>query len=203
MPPLVSKLPWLSTAVILLCLVNYLFIPFNSEAFLSLALDQSRPWNAVAWMSAHLTHSDGNHLLWNLAAMAVLGFIIESQQRLLLALGFAASVVAIDVWFFNQAQFQVYVGLSGVLNGLLVVALYSLRSPQVSSVGIWRGNEMLWLVLVLAVAKSVYELYAGDALFSNTRWQSTPSFHLVGLAAGAVVVSVWHRFKTWRHAATP
>lgn len=194
---MVKQFPWLSALIILLSGANYLLAPFASDAFAVLALDQSRPFNAVSWLSAHLTHSDANHLFWNMAVMALLGVFIEPQQRLLLLVTIVATVLALDVWFYGQQQFQVYVGLSGVLNAVLVVALYCLRAPG----AVWAGNQVLWLVLVLALAKNFYELVSVGALFSNTRWQTTPSFHLVGMAAGVVVVLLWHRYWAHRQAA--
>lgn len=184
-----STLPWLSVCVVALCSANYLLIPYNGAPFLALALDQAAPLNPLSWLGAHLTHSDGNHLLWNMAAMAVLGYLIESYNRKLLVVSLLAGVVVLDGWFFIQGQFDRYVGLSGVLNTLLVVALYTLRRPQT----VWRGNEVLWLVLLLATVKSIYELLHGGALFSNTRWLTTPSFHFVGIAVGVVVVLAWRQ----------
>lgn len=185
---LVVKVPWYSVLILLMCVLVFCCVPFQSELFNRLALDQSQPRNVLSWLAAHLTHSDANHLLWNMAALALLGYFIENYQRGLLLASLVAGMIAVDVWFFVQSQFQIYVGISGALNAVLVAALYALRVPG----NVWRGNEILWLVFLLAISKNIYEYANSVALFSNTRWQTTPSFHLVGMAAGVVIVIVWH-----------
>ncbi|WP_317933089.1 rhomboid family intramembrane serine protease [Halioxenophilus sp. WMMB6] len=169
----------------------YLLVPFGSPLFDSLSLRQSEPFQVITWLTGNLSHSDGNHLFWNLAALLLLGFFIEQESRWLMLCALLVGFVAIDIWFFIQTRFQQYVGLSGALNTILVCALYTLRKP-----GHWlRGNEILWLVLLLAFAKNGYEYATHSALFSNTRWPTTPSFHIVGMLAGCGLVCLWWRLR--------
>lgn len=194
MTSLVLKFPWFTALLLSMCVGTFLFAPNGSEWFSRLALDQSHPQNALSWASAHFIHSDGNHVGWNLVALAILGYLIERQQRALLAVALMVGMIAVTTWFFVQTQFDVYVGFSGALNSLLVAALYVLRQRG----SWWRGNEILWLVFWLAVIKSVYEYHQGIALFSATQWQTTPSFHLVGMVAGVGTVGLWHAFRPGR-----
>ena len=182
-----QKIPWITLALGLLCIGLYVLVPFGSPLFGQLTLLKSASLEPVRWLTGNLLHSDWNHLLWNTVALLVLGSSIERYSRLLWWLTSSVTFAAIAVWFFIQTQFQQYVGLSGALNGFLLVALYSLRIP-----GHWfRRNELLWLVLVLAVAKNLYEFFSGSALISETRWPSTPSFHMVGMLAGVLVIAAW------------
>jgi len=187
----IKAIPWVSVALAAVCVASYCLVPFGSAGFDLLSLNQHAPFNLIAWITAHFTHSDTNHLFWNMAALLLLGYFIESSNRWLLILALVAGMATVDIWFFSQTQFGQYVGLSGALNSVFVVALYVLRKPG----HWWRGNEILWLAFALAILKSIYEWFAGTAIFSNTRWQTTPSFHLVGMLAGILTLLIWHRLR--------
>lgn len=180
--------PWLTIGLALLCLGLYLVAPYGSAGFELLQLRQSHPEQAWSLVTGNLHHSDWNHLGWNVAVLLVLGFWLERYSRWLWFCSVLTGFTAIDVWFYCQAHFTHYVGLSGSLNTLLVCGLYCLRLPG----HWWRGNQTLWLVLILALAKNVAELWLGSALFSNTRFETTPGAHLAGMAAGIFLVVGWH-----------
>lgn len=188
--------PWLTLSTLLICITLALLAPFGSDSFFSLTLKQAAPFEPLRWLSGNLIHTDNNHLGWNLTALGMLGILIERYSRLLWLLTMVIGFVVIDGYFFLQSQFQQYAGLSGVLNGYLVVCLYCLRNPA----QVIKGNEILWFVLLLTTFKNGYEMLNGIALFSNTRWPGTPGFHLVGMGAGVMTVVVWHCFFHLRHA---
>ena len=185
-----NRVPWLSAVTACICGLVYWLAPFGSELFVDLTLKHSTPWNLMALVGANFTHIDLNHFVWNLAALLVLGSLIERRNRCLMLVSLLVGVISINAWFFIQNQFTQYAGLSGALNTLLVVALYVLRVPQ----SIFKGNLVLWLIFLLVVAKNFYELIFNVALFSDVRWQTTPSFHLVGMLAGCLLVVVWNKF---------
>jgi hypothetical protein len=67
--------------------------------------------------------------------------------------------------------------LSGLLNALLAAGLWRL----------WRQHNrhlLLPVIALLSLLKPLWELGAGQALFTSTFWPSLPEAHLLGLAAG-------------------
>ncbi len=180
-----ARLPWLSVGLFVAGCAIFWWAPYDSERFEWLILKRSMDSSWWSLLSAHFVHTDLNHLVWNMATLLILGSILESYHRLLLLVSLLLGIVLIDGWFFFQTMFNQYAGLSGALNALLVCALYAMRDGR----HWFKGNEILWLVFVLALIKNVYELYIGDALFSNIRWSTTPSFHLVGMVAGGLAIA--------------
>jgi len=127
-------------------------------------------------LSAHLVHSDGEHLLWNLAALLIIGFLLERRSPALLLSGLLTGMAAVDGWlWFGLPELQRYCGLSGVLNTWLALLLYIL----------WRETRQPMVVLVAGacVAKLLVELSTAEALFTATAWISVPSAHLAGVLA--------------------
>lgn len=122
--------------------------------------------------SGHLVHLGWTHLLLNLAGLALVWALVGSvYSGLVWILVTFAVVFAVDagLWLLNPGL-EWYVGLSGVLHGLLVAGLIGLISAGTS-----RRNEAIAL-LVLLLLKLGYEQTAGAMPGSTS------------LAGGAVVV---------------
>ena len=123
-------------------------------------------------LSGHLVHLGWTHLLLNLAGLALVWALVGSvYSGLVWILVTFAVVFAVDagLWLLNPGL-EWYVGLSGVLHGLLVAGLIGLISAGAS-----RRNEAIALV-VLLLLKLGYEQIAGAMPGSGS------------LAGGAVVV---------------
>ena len=107
-------------------LMALVFIAFGGapEPFIWLAdTGFAQTWRML---TAHFVHSDFEHLLWNLAAFMVLGTVIERHSTRDLLYGLIVGVVAVNVYLSSVYQLTAYAGLSGVLNTLLVIALFKL-----------------------------------------------------------------------------
>jgi rhomboid family GlyGly-CTERM serine protease len=135
-------------------------------------------WRLV---TGHLAHSDAEHLLWNLGALSVMGWLLERDRPALFGWGLAAGAAAVDAWLWlGLTGLERYCGLSGALNAVLWVLLAHLwrttRHPLVAAVG------------AAALLKLVVELQAGQAVLTHTAWPSVPSVHLAGLIGGLLVV---------------
>ena len=129
-------------------------------------------------LSGHLVHSDPAHLGWDLGALLLLGWAFEPllRDRFWPLLGVAALVIDLGLWFGLPGLAQ-YCGLSGLLNALLATGLWRL----------WRQHDrhpLLPVIALVSLLKPLWELGAGQALFTNTFWPSLPEAHLLGLAAG-------------------
>lgn len=132
-------------------------------------------------LTGHLAHSDTSHLYWNLSAFLLLGWIVETRNRLTLLIGLVSATIAVDamLWIALPGLFQ-YCGMSGVLNTLLLFALATL----------WRRSTALMLAMIGATsfAKIVWELQAGQALVTETAWGSVPLAHLAGWLIGMTLI---------------
>ena len=172
-------------------LMALVFIAFGGapEPFIWLAdTGFAQTWRML---TAHFVHSDFEHLLWNLAAFMVLGTVIERHSTRDLLYGLIVGVVAVNVYLSSVYQLTAYAGLSGVLNTLLVIALFKLcQIPSYRAAAMW--------TMILSMLKIVVELYSGHSVFSSIAWQAVPQAHLVGWIAGAAFVSIqaMNKFNT-------
>jgi rhomboid family GlyGly-CTERM serine protease len=135
-------------------------------------------------LAAHWTHVDGEHLAWNLAALALLAALIERVSRRLLLWTLTAGMLSVDLLLLSPlCSLDRYCGLSGVLNGLFVVTLFLL----------WQQNRSPWVIItgVLCGAKILVELAAGEALFTSAAWPPYAAAHLAGAMAAPVALWAW------------
>lgn len=149
-----------------------------------------QPWRLL---TAHLVHSDAEHLAWNLLGLGILGAAFEPLLRWRLSAVLLAGALAIDAWFYLADAAPVrYCGLSGALNGLLVLGLLEWRR---------RSGELLpLLILTGATGKLCFDLVSGINVFTDPAWRSVPAAHLVGMLAGVA----WFAGERWRrHFAGP
>lgn len=111
----------------------------------------SELWRVV---SAHLVHLGASHLAMNLVAfvvMAILFYPFIATSRLVLTLLTTALGISCSLFLFFP-EIQWYVGLSGILHGLLLVGA-----------SFWfRAGDRFAAVLILGlVAKLMYEAMSG------------------------------------------
>lgn len=148
------------------------------------------PWRVL---SAHLVHLGWSHLMLNVAGLALAWLLVGrslSARRWLLVLVVSALAVSGGIWLFDPAL-QWYVGLSGVLHGVLVAG-------AVAGVGRWPG-EMLAL-LGLVSAKLVWEQFSGPLPGSelSAGGPVVVDAHLYGALAGLITGVDWPRYaRQW------
>ena len=115
------------------------------------ALGQGQWWRLF---SAHLVHLGGSHTALNVAGLALIwglvGGAFDERQWLGIMAGLMLGI-SLGLWLFNP-QLGWYVGLSGVLHGMLAAgALAQLR----------RGERQAMVLLLLVGAKLVWEQWSG------------------------------------------
>jgi rhomboid family GlyGly-CTERM serine protease len=111
-------------------------------------------------LTGHLVHHDLTHLGWNLAGLALVGWLFarEFTLRGWLVI-FVASTVAVDLGFLVfEPQLAWYVGFSGVLHGLMAAGLCA---------WLWRTPDAITaLVAVLFACKLGWEHFFGPLPFT-------------------------------------
>jgi len=178
-----STLPWMSLA--LAGLMAALFAAFGPapEALVydRVAINDGEWWRLL---TGHWMHSDRGHLIWNVSAFLVLGWITETRNRSALIAALLAGTLGVNLTLWLMLpEITHYCGMSGVLNTLLLFALATL----------WRSATLPILVVtgVLSFAKILIEISAGQALFTSSTWQSVPQVHLAGWLAGLALIVAW------------
>ena len=171
--------PPLLTSLISLAIVVLYFACGAMPAELIWVSDEQleRPWSML---SAHFVHLSTEHLAWNLVPFMILGACIEAHSRKRLLLALYAGTLSVWVYLALLSPLVGYAGLSGVLNTLLVVALYEVQKQRV-----YRGTA--YLTLVLSLAKIIFELITHDGIFTSLVWPPVPYAHLAGWIGGLLL----------------
>ena len=164
----------------------------GDPARLALRWERALIANGEAWrlVTGHLVHLGVSHLLLNLAGLLLVWFLVGRDLRPLqwLAVG-CASIVCIDAgfWLLNP-ELTWYVGLSGVLHGLLAAGIVVAASD---------ARKDLVMLGVLVVAKLFYEQVAGALPGSGTA-SGGPVIvdaHLYGAVSGAIAGAIMRRLE--------
>lgn len=168
--------PWVTGLFLAVAAGLWLYFGPAPEAlvFDRAALAQGEWWR---WLTGHLVHSDGQHALWDIAALGLIGGLMEHNGRRRMAAATLAGLVAVNVCLMGCLPgLDRYCGLSGVLNTLFVVALADLwrqrRHPAIPLAG-------LGLILKLAA-----EMATHQSLVVDMQWPGVPEAHLAGCVGG-------------------
>jgi len=132
-------------------------------------------------LTGNLAHLNWNHLLLNMAGLALVAVFFSAYMSVLswLVLSlWSALLVGVGLYYFNPEIFW-YVGMSGVLHGLFVVGgWYEFRRFKASGL----------VLLTLVTAKLIWEQYAGALPGSEEMagGRVVVDAHLYGAIAGVV-----------------
>ena len=144
-------------------------------------------WNAITqgdfWslVSGHFIHADVSHWFWNCLAALIVGAFIEFRSRRLLLASLGAGLLSVNMLLVSPfSDVSVYCGLSGVLNSLLIVALWLF----------WRETQSRWVIItgILCTGKILIEILAQQSLLTQITWPPYAPAHLAGAIGGAVTV---------------
>lgn len=157
---------------------------FSSSDNNLLELDRLRIAEGEWWrlLSGNLVHYGFYHLLMNLAALLVCGYVFFLRCNLWLYGGlllFSGLCVGLGVYW-GTPEFMVYRGLSGVLHGLIIFGfLFSFKqTPWINGVG-----------LMLVIGKLVHEQSAAYQATDLQQLLPVPvvvDAHLYGAISGAL-----------------
>jgi rhomboid family GlyGly-CTERM serine protease len=178
-------------AIILVVVLLNLFDPLSSEylRFDRELIDAGEVWRLFG---AHFVHLSTIHMLGNLLAVCLVAYIAgESLNNLtgILLLLWCVGAVGVGLYFF-ASDLSYYVGLSGVLHGLLVV------SPFISK---FYSRKIAFVFLFAVVLKVVWEqtdFYDDMALASTIGGRVEARAHLLGVLSGLMFLG---SYLLWRH----
>lgn len=177
-------LPWRSILLVVVAIAAYAVFGAAPGAWV---FDRAEVAQGEWWrlLSGHWVHSDTAHAAWDIAALLIIGAIFESRLRWRLPVILIFVTVGVDTWlWWGDPDLRYYCGLSGILNGLLIVGL----------VYLWRDTRhpVALLTGIAAVLKIALEITSGQSLITQTAWPSVPSAHAAGILSGLVfVIGAW------------
>lgn len=145
------------------------FLIYDREAILA-----GEVWRLL---SAHLVHFSTEHLVYDLLAFGIAGWIIESRgYRFFELLCFLMALFISIALFIAEPQMSYYGGLSGVACGAIVYfALFGLREST-------SWHVVCMMILLFMSARLVIEACTGNFLFvsSNTLFMPMALSHIAG-----------------------
>ncbi len=176
------RVPWLTLTLTTVMIGLYLLgpVPFDWLHFDKTAIRHGEIWR---FLTGHFVHCNFEHLFWDILAFLVLGSIIEFHNAKQFLLSFLSSCILVSMWlFWGETKLMTYCGLSGALNGLLVLAVMLQ----------WRiKREGIYLyVLFATIGKIIFELITHQTLFTDLSSQAVPSSHAAGFIAGMIYFTI-------------
>lgn len=174
------KVPWLTAGLTLMMIGLFLS---GQHVFDLLLFSKDFIVRGEYWrlLTAHFVHCNGQHLLWDLIAFLVIGSVIEINNRRHFWPCLLSSCLAVSGWmFFIERSFSGYCGLSGALNGMLVLAAV-LQYRRT-------GEKMCLGILIATLAKIVFELSTHETIFTDMSVRAVPGSHAAGYLAGILYI---------------
>jgi rhomboid family GlyGly-CTERM serine protease len=126
---------WLPIGLFLLALIPWLG---GDAASVGLRFDRAAIQSGEFWrlMSGHFVHLGAPHFALNAAGLALVWFLVGpifDGRQWLLILGVSVFTMDLGLWLLNP-QLDWYVGLSGLLHGILAAGLVErLRRPDIET----------------------------------------------------------------------
>ena len=185
---------------LLLLLLSSLVMLAGDDAVRQLRYQREAILEGELWrlFTAHLTHLGWSHLMLNLAGLWLVWSLYGDQlttRSWWLILLICALAVSLGLLFMNPAL-QWYVGLSGVLHGLLVAGCLSASL---------RGHHDSLLILFMLLLKLGWEQWAGPLPGSEmgAGGRVVVDAHLYGAIAGAAALGGLRTIPSWRRQLLP
>ncbi|WP_052481153.1 rhombosortase [Gilvimarinus agarilyticus] len=159
------------------------------------AIDQWQVWRLF---SAHLVHLNLIHGLLNLAGLWLIIFWVgteRSRTSWMLAGALIGLSISLSLYIW-QPNISYYVGLSGVLHGLLVFGLAPLCAQNLPAG--WAGIIAITIKLcyeqIIPGGNSTTEVLIAGPVVSIA--------HIYGAVSGALLAFIWALFSTLRYRAS-
>ena len=181
------QIPVLTISLLITLIALHLLVQDKTPLYFSAtAIFQGETWRLV---SGHFIHADLQHLLWNCLGLGVLGTLLEYRSKTVLLATLGTGIVFVSALLLTPyAQLEYYCGLSGVLNTLLLVALWFE----------WRLTRS-WLIILIAcgsIVKVLIEVSQGVSIVTHISWPPYAWSHVAGLIGGLFVIWMLAGFRS-------
>ena len=175
---------WVLPIAVLGCAV--LIAIFGDAGRIWLSYDRPEIAAGELWrlLSGHFVHLGVSHLVWDAAGFSLVWYLVgQSFSRIQWGIVLLVTIVGIDLGFwFLEPELSWYVGLSGLVHGLLAAGIVgSLKSGRVD----------MWLLGAALIAKLVYEALVGPLPGSeeSSGGNVIVAAHVYGAVAGAIAAA--------------
>jgi rhomboid family GlyGly-CTERM serine protease len=141
-------------------------------------------------LTGHLVHLGWSHFALNIMGLALMwALFLPDYSPRAWALILACSVIAIDAaFFFIERDLRWYVGLSGVLHGVMAAGTFAYLT---------RREPGAWILLPFLIGKLLYEQFVGTMPYSldSAGGPVVVDAHLYGVLGAVVAVLAlrWRR----------
>ena len=173
------RIPFLTLGLVLALAGLHWLMPDKTLLYFSTTdIMRGEIWRVL---TGHFVHADWEHLLWNGLGLAVLGALIEQHSRTLLWIALGTGVASVSILLLTPfSQLDYYCGLSGVLNTLLLTALWLE----------WRRTRSGLIIAVACgcVMKVIIEVSLGASIITHISWPPYAWSHVAGLIGGFMLV---------------
>lgn len=185
------KLPWLTVLTGAVVILIHWAPDYWGRA---LQLDRSLIGLGTFWQlfTAHLTHWNASHLIWDVAMFGMVGTLVEMRSRSdwLMTIAVSAFLIPISVLLLRP-DLQYYRGLSG-LDMALAGYWLATQFQECRTKGRLNEKGMWAIALVLLLAKPLVELASGEALFVSDLGAGIENVALAHFVGALVGLSVCH-----------
>lgn len=158
-----------------------------------IAIAAGEPWRLL---SGHLAHLGWSHFAMNAVGLVLIWYLVaarfSTREWLLVT---AVVILGIDLGFwFLEPQLIWYVGLSGVLHGLLAAGTIS---------GIQGKQRDFWLIAAFLAGKILYEQLSGPLPGSEDTagGEVIVAAHLYGAVGGVIAGIIFYIMRAHDHKA--
>mgnify|MGYP001424668137 CR=1 FL=1 len=194
-----NRLKWVTNSKAR-ALIGLLAFSFASLALQYEPISKLVEWNRTAitngevWriVTGHFTHSNFYHLAMNLAAMWLICAIFKPSKRRLTTLIIINSVFVGLLLY--TTSYTNYVGLSGILHGL--IANLALREAL-------NGNRSSWIIVAVLMVKIFLENTLGTSITTSELIQTKVAYeaHTFGAICGFALACIESikAFNGWWH----
>ncbi|MCL4409842.1 rhombosortase [Aliidiomarina haloalkalitolerans] len=163
--------------IALLCVVIHLQPQWHNYLTLSENSLLAQPWRIF---TTHLVHLNIQHLAMNLVALLLLAIIFRQQvQGRLLVNVMVISALFATIVPIAVSQEYLFVGLSGVLHGVVVFAGVTMTK---------QGNKIGFIVLAAVVVKLIFDMTLNSGYQDWLGAEVAYLCHLGGAIGGALAV---------------
>ncbi|PCJ48890.1 MAG: rhombosortase [Gammaproteobacteria bacterium] len=151
----------------------------NALMYNRTAIVDGEYWRVI---TGHLVHSNGWHLLLNLASLFMIGLLFSQHLsiRFWLISFLSSAMIISGCYYWIAPEYHYYVGLSAVLYGVIIIgALLDLKQQPLIAL----------LILVVVTGRVIWQQYSGsmDSLADLIEDRVAIESHLFGICSGYVI----------------